>query len=83
MEELSALPHTVLEREDGYDILYSNGSKASSAAMAWAKLERLCCPFLDISIEEHGNETMIRITGAEGAKKIIDLELPGLVRSTA
>src|SRR3989442_16032816 len=50
------------ELEDGYRIEFPNNAHAFFMISEWAVLERLCCPFLSISLETDQDKNPIRVT---------------------
>lgn len=46
-------------------------------AAEWVSFERLCCPFLDFELEQQRGQVPVwlRVTGAEGVKDFLRLEL--------
>ena len=62
------------ELDTGYAFRHSPRSVVLVALAEYVSLERLCCPFLDFAIEvgSDGGEVWLRMTGPEGAKKILE-----------
>src|SRR2546428_11400060 len=61
------------ELEDGYRIEFPNSAHAFSVISEWVVLERLCCPFLSISLETDQDNNPIRVTiiGPSGTKQLL------------
>ena len=61
------------ELEDGYRIEFPNNAHAFSMISEWVVLERLCCPFLSISLETDQDKSPIRVTiiGPSGTKQLL------------
>jgi hypothetical protein len=67
----------VRELEDGYAFRHSAEASVLVALAEYVSLERLCCPFFDFAIEvgRGGGEVWLRMTGGEGAKRVLELAL--------
>ena len=68
------------ELADGYEFLIE-GPNVIVQAAEFVSLERLCCPFLNFSIEaeaENGS-VWLRLTGREGVKAFVREEISGLL----
>lgn len=64
---------------DGYAFRLSADPTLFQQAAEWISLERLCCPFLEFSLEWKQDETVwVRLTGGPGAKEFIALEMVGM-----
>ena len=63
----------VEELEDGYRIEFPNSAHAFSMISEWVVLERLCCPFLSISLEtgQDSNPILVTIIGPSGTKQLL------------
>ena len=61
------------ELEDGYRIEFPNNAHDFSMISEWVVLERLCCPFLSISLETGQDSNPIRVTiiGPSGTKQLL------------
>lgn len=62
------------ELENGYAFRHSSDAGVLVALAEYVSLERLCCPFFDFVIEvgRDGGEVWLRMTGPEGAKKVLE-----------
>jgi hypothetical protein len=70
----SSIRHTQ-ELPDGFEFELGGPASFQDAA-EWASMERLCCPFFDISLtltREKG-PTFLRLTGEQGVKQFIHSE---------
>lgn len=67
------------ELENGYAFRHSSEAGVLVALAEYVSLERLCCPFFDFAIEvgHDGGEVWLRITGPEGAKRILESTMGG------
>jgi len=65
------------ERPDGYAFVFEPNAERASMLAEFISLERLCCPFLTLSVEYAPNEGPLRaiLTGAEGVKRFLVHEL--------
>jgi hypothetical protein len=63
---------------DGYS--YRFDASAFELIASFVKNERKCCPFLNFAIEVGTSDAPIwlRITGPEGTRDFLDLELPSV-----
>jgi hypothetical protein len=70
----------IRELSDGYEFRL-DGSSAIVKAAEFIALEKLCCPFLNFSLEvEAENGPMwLRLTGREGVKAFVREEISGLL----
>src|SRR5206468_1066189 len=75
--ELLKLRKSVRELEDGYDFEFPVDEKTFQLLSEWAMQERLCCPFLDISLrfEREGGSLWLRLAGRKGVKEFIKIEM--------
>src|SRR5437868_5639422 len=66
--ELLKLRKSARETEDGYDFEFPVDEKTFQLLSEWAMQERLCCPFLDISLrfEREGGPLWLRLAGRKG-----------------
>ena len=65
------------ELPDGYAFRFSNDPLLFNGLSELAILERLCCPFLTITLElqrDHG-PTWLKLTGEDGVKDFLRAEL--------
>lgn len=78
--ELFSNRKEIRELSNGYEIRL-DGPNAILKAAEFVALEKLCCPFLNFSIEvevENG-PVWLRLTGREGVKEFIREEINGLL----
>lgn len=70
----ASIRHT-RELPDGFEFELSNGATVRDAA-EWASMERLCCPFFDISLQltRDKGPTLLRLGGKPGVKQFIHAE---------
>src|SRR5438132_5533559 len=75
--ELLKLTKSARELEDGYDFEFPVDEKTFRLLSEWAMQERLCCPFLDISLrfEREGGPLWLRLAGRKGVKEFIKIEM--------
>jgi hypothetical protein len=75
--ELLKLTKSARETEDGYDFEFPVNEKTYQLLAEWAIQERLCCPFLDISLrlEREGGPLWLRLAGRKGVKDFIRMEM--------
>lgn len=68
------------ELSDGYEVRL-DGPNIILKAAEFVELERLCCPFLNftIEVEAEGGPVWLRLTGREGVKEFIREEINGLL----
>jgi hypothetical protein len=61
------------ELEDGYRIEFPNSANAFLMISEWVTIERLCCPFLSISLETDQEDNPIRVTiiGPPGTNQLL------------
>lgn len=67
----------IKELKDGYGFRFSSSPSTVLLAAEWITLERLCCPFFNFALEIEGdNESAwLNITGREGVKEFLRLEM--------
>jgi hypothetical protein len=65
------------ELADGWALRLPNDDETMLAVARWTVAERRCCPFFTFAIErESGPGALwLRITGPDGAKRVLDAEL--------
>ena len=65
------------ELDNGYAIRFPGDSEMFMALAEFATLERLCCPFIDFSLEldAGGGATWLQLTGPTGVKDFLRAEL--------
>lgn len=70
------------ELPDGYTVRTPDVPDILAQLADFVAHERLCCPFLNFSIEvaAHSGPICLRITGPEGAKNLIAAEIIGLLK---
>lgn len=75
--ELLKLMRSARETEDGYDFEFLADEKTFQVLAEWAMQERLCCPFLDISLrfQREGGPLRLRLAGRKGVKDFIKMEM--------
>ncbi len=76
-ERLRVDVREVRELEDGYAFRHSADASTLLQLVEFAALERLCCPFFDFAVEigRNGGPVWFRITGDEGAKRVLQAHL--------
>ncbi|MBK8137874.1 MAG: hypothetical protein IPK52_19020 [Chloroflexi bacterium] len=69
------------ELPDGYTVRTPDSPDMLAQLADFVAHERLCCPFLNFSIEvtAYGGPIWLRITGPEGAKSLVAAEITGLL----
>lgn len=65
--ELRARRLDVREVADGYAFSYPAESETIVKLAEWVSLERLCCPFLDFSLDIEAGATRLRLTIGGGS----------------
>lgn len=72
----------VQEQGRGYSLQFANERGTIVQVAEFISLERLCCPFFDFALQvEAGNESVaLQISGPEGIKDFIRLELGEMIR---
>lgn len=67
----------IKELPDGYGLRFPNNISLFTALSEWITLEQLCCPFLTLTLELHGDQGPIwlKATGQEGVKNFLRTEL--------
>jgi hypothetical protein len=63
------------ELPDGYEFEFASSASFQDAA-EWASMERLCCPFFEITLQlsREKGPTLLRLTGQPGVKQFIHAE---------
>lgn len=71
----------VEELDDGYAVVLSWNADLWTRTAEFLIYERECCPFLDIALEagREAGPIRVRLTGREGVKPFIKMELGSLV----
>ena len=79
---LQALLPCTHELSDGYEFEFSLRAEAQDALTEITPLERVCCPFFDVSIrlEREGGKLWWRLTGRDGVKQLIQSEFSSWFR---
>jgi hypothetical protein len=69
------------ELPDGYAIQIDVSLFSVKDLATWTDFERRCCPFFDFALEmpDANRPVTLRLTGREGVKEFIRVELPTLV----
>jgi hypothetical protein len=66
------------ELPNGYAFRLNTDAALFQQAAEWISLERLCCPFVEFSLEWKQDDTVwVRFTGGPGVKEFIALEILG------
>ena len=79
--ELFSRLQGIRELPDGYEFQLGDDPNAIIKLAEFIKLEKLCCPFLNFTIEveaERGPVTL-RLTGRDGVKAFVREEINGLL----
>ena len=81
-ELLDVMRRSALAKEElplGYAFRLKAEAALFQQAAEWISLERLCCPFVEFTLEWKQGETVwVRLTGAPGVKEFIALEMIGM-----
>ena len=72
LAELRAAVEEVRELPDGLAFRFAD--EGAAVLEEWLPLEKLCCPFLDLS-RDGAAPSWLRVTGPEGAKEFLRSEL--------
>jgi len=77
LQKLQPLILEKTEIEKGYLFRFDGNNETMDQIVAIIKLERQCCPFLtfDLIVEKEANPLYLKITGPEGTKDFLLLEL--------
>ncbi|ALC83722.1 MULTISPECIES: hypothetical protein [Bacillus] len=60
----------------GYTFVYPNEDEVIVTLTEWILLERLCCPFLELSLTIRSDHPVtLTLSGSEAAKKVLKEEL--------
>ena len=72
------------ELTNGYEFRLTDGPELMQALAEFVSLEKLCCPFLNftIEVEAEGGPVWLRLSGREGVKAFIREEIGGLTGFT-
>ena len=76
-EEIRAGLQAVRELPDGYEFQLPAETEVIKLAAEFITLERLCCPFFKFALEigEEGKPLSLKLTGREGVKQFMQVEL--------
>lgn len=79
IRQLLSAVHEALELPDGYALRFAPDLAVLLKLAEFISGERLCCPFLnfDLRVEAEGGPVWLRLTGPEGVKEFLWLELGG------
>ncbi len=75
LTELHSALQEIRELPDGYAFKFPSGMCVPAAE--FISLERLCCPFVSfaLELEREGGPLWLRMTGREGVKPFLEIEL--------
>jgi hypothetical protein len=75
--QLHASVQETRELADGYSFRFPSDEATIQKAAEWVTLERRCCPFITFGIEigREGGPLLLRLTGREGVKPFLKMEL--------
>ncbi len=82
--QIGSDPSRVVEElENGYRVRFRMSNALWTALLEWAKMESLCCPFLDISLTLNRKDDLVKIlvTGPADVKPFLMDELGPLFSS--
>ena len=67
----------ITETENGFEFLFANKSENILRLAEFISNERLCCPFLEFTlrISPNGKPISLLLTGPEGTKEFLQVEL--------
>jgi len=79
IRQLLATVRDAQELPDGYALRFAPDSEVFFKLAEFISGERLCCPFLnfDLRVEADAGPVWLRLTGPEGVKEFLRLELGG------
>lgn len=71
---LRSLSEEVRELPEGYALRVSASASNISTVAEFITLERVCCPFLDFTmeVEREGGPLWLRLSGREGVKEFLE-----------
>jgi hypothetical protein len=77
LQELGSTVEEVREIPDGYAFRHPPEGESVRRIAEFITLERLCCPFLDFTLEVAANRgpVWLHLTGPEGVKELLRAEL--------
>jgi hypothetical protein len=76
-KQMRAAAPVIEELSDGYMLRFGVDSSLCQTVAEFMTLERLCCPFLDLTLElvRGGGPMQLKLTGREGVKPFLRAEL--------
>jgi len=76
-QKIRATTPVIEELVDGYALRFDMDSSLCLVVAEFMTLERLCCPFLDLTLEvaREGGPMHLKLTGSEGVKSFLRAEL--------
>ena len=76
-QHMRAATPVIEELADGYVLRFGMDSSLCLTVAEFMTLERLCCPFLDLTLEvaREGGPMQLKLTGSEGVKPFLRAEL--------
>lgn len=76
-QQMRAATPVIEELSNGYTLHFSVDSSLCLIVAEFMTLERLCCPFLDLTLElvREGGPMQLKLTGREGVKPFLRAEL--------
>jgi hypothetical protein len=76
LKQLSAAKQEVRELQGGYAFYLPANPSIIRDTSEWITYERLCCPFLDFSLEVQGEAGVVwlKLTGRKGVKEFLRSE---------
>jgi hypothetical protein len=76
-QQMRAATPVIEELSDGYALRFGVDSSLCLIVAEFMTLERLCCPFLDLTLEiaREGGSIHLKLTGSEGVKQFLRAEL--------
>jgi hypothetical protein len=76
-QRMRAATPVVEEISDGYSLCFRADAALCLTVAEFITLERLCCPFLDLTLElvREGGPMRLKLTGDEGVKPFLRAEL--------
>src|SRR5262245_57910679 len=76
-QQMHAATPVIEECADGYMLRFGMDASLCLLVAEFMTLERLCCPFLDLTLElvREGGPMQLKLTGREGVKQFLRAEL--------
>ncbi len=74
----------IVELVNGFELSLPPDPGTLAEAAEWVELERRCCAFADLAIEQREDAIFVRVTGGPGAKEVLAAEMgfePGAASS--